>query len=325
MSDNGNDEIFNIDTLNDIGPATKSSLKEAGFRTIKDLVIRGPIDIAEATGIAVEKCTFLCNKARELLEDIGVFDKPFITATQLYEKRKSEYRITTGSKNLDELLGGGIETRAITELYGEFGTGKSQICHTLCLTVQEMKDEHNISRALYIDTENTFRPERIASIASARKIDPNHALENVIVAKAYNSSHQEVIIQESANIINLHNIKIMIVDSIVSHYRAEFLGRSFLSERQQRINRLLHILLRIAETCKIAVVITNQIQSSPDAIFGDPNKATGGNVMAHTSTYRIYLKKAGKNRIARMVDSPYHSEREVLFTINDQGIEDPQK
>lgn len=325
MSDNGNDEIFDIDILNDIGPATKSSLKEAGFRSIKDLVIRGPIDIAEATGIAVEKCTFLCNRARELLEDIGVFDKPFITANQLYEKRKSEYRITTGSKNLDELLGGGIETRAITELYGEFGTGKSQICHTLCLTVQETEDKHNISRALYVDTENTFRPERIASIASARKIDPNHALENVIVAKAYNSSHQEVIIQESANIINLHNIKIMIVDSIVSHYRAEFLGRSFLSERQQRINRLLHILLRIAETCKIAVVITNQIQSSPDAIFGDPNKATGGNVMAHTSTYRIYLKKAGKNRIARMVDSPYHSEREVLFTINEQGVGDPQE
>lgn len=325
MSDNGNDEIFDIDILNDIGPATKSSLKEAGFRSIKDLVIRGPIDIAEATGIAVEKCTFLCNKARELLEDIGVFDKPFITANQLYEKRKSEYRITTGSKNLDDLLGGGIETRAITELYGEFGTGKSQICHTLCLTVQETEDKHNISRALYVDTENTFRPERIASIASARKIDPNRALENVIVAKAYNSSHQEVIIQESANIINLHNIKIMIVDSIVSHYRAEFLGRSFLSERQQRINRLLHILLRIAETCKIAVVITNQIQTSPDAIFGDPNKATGGNVMAHTSTYRIYLKKAGKNRIARMVDSPYHSEREVLFTINEQGVGDPQK
>ncbi|HEY7227898.1 MAG TPA: DNA repair and recombination protein RadA [Nitrososphaeraceae archaeon] len=325
MSDKGNDGIFDIDSLDHIGPATKSSLKEAGFRSIKDLVIRGPIDIAEATGIAMEKCIFLCNRARELLEDIGVFDKPFITANQLYEKRKSEYRITTGSKNLDELLGGGIETRAITELYGEFGTGKTQICHTLCLTVQQKEDEYNISRALYVDTENTFRPERIASMASARKIDSKHALENIIVAKAYNSSHQEVIIQESANIINLHNVKIMIVDSIVSHYRAEFLGRSFLSERQQRINRLLHILLRIAETCKIAVVITNQIQSSPDAIFGDPNKATGGNVMAHTSTYRIYLKKAGKNRIARMVDSPYHSEREVLFTVNEKGIGDPQK
>jgi DNA repair protein RadA len=325
LPDNGNEAIFEIDTLNDIGPATKTSLKEAGFRSIKDLVIRGPIDIAEATGIAIEKCILLCNRAREILEDIGVLDKPFTTANEIYEKRKLEYRISTGSKNLDELLDGGIETRAITELYGEYGTGKTQICHTLCVTVQQSKAEDNISRALYIDTENTFRPERIASIASARKIDPRVALENVIVAKAYNSSHQEVIIQESPNVINLHNIKIMIVDSIVSHYRAEFLGRSVLSERQQRINRLLHILLRIAETCKIAVVITNQIQASPDAIFGDPNKATGGNVMAHTSTYRLYLKKAGKNRIARMVDSPYHLEREILFALNEQGIGDPQK
>lgn len=325
MPDSSNETIFEIDTLNDIGPATKTSLKEAGFRSIKDLVIRGPTDIAEATGIAIEKCTLLCNRAREILEEIGVLDKPFTTANEIYEKRKSEYRISTGSKNLDELLDGGIETRAITELYGEYGTGKTQVCHTLCVTVQQSKAEDNISRALYIDTENTFRPERIASISSARKIDPSVALENVIVAKAYNTSHQEVIIQESPNVINLHNIKIMIVDSIVSHYRAEYLGRSVLSERQQRINRLLHILLRIAETCKIAVVITNQIQSSPDAIFGDPNKATGGNVMAHTSTYRLYLKKAGKNRIARMVDSPYHSEREILFALNEQGIGDPQK
>jgi len=325
LPDSSNEAIFEIDTLNDIGPATKTSLKEAGFRSIKDLVIRGPTDIAEATGIAIEKCTLLCNRAREILEEIGVLDKPFTTANEIYDKRKSEYRISTGSKNLDELLDGGIETRAITELYGEYGTGKTQVCHTLCVTVQQSKAEDNISRALYIDTENTFRPERIASIASARKIDPSVALENVIVAKAYNSSHQEVIIQESPNVINLHNIKIMIVDSIVSHYRAEYLGRSVLSERQQRINRLLHILLRIAETCKIAVVITNQIQSSPDAIFGDPNKATGGNVMAHSSTYRLYLKKAGKNRIARMVDSPYHSEREILFALNEQGIGDPQK
>jgi DNA repair protein RadA len=325
LSEDGNEESFDIDTMSEIGPATKTSLRQAGFKTIKDIVIRGPTDIAEATGIAMDKCTTMCNRAREILEEIGVFDKPFITANQIYEKRKSEYRITTGSKSFDELLGGGIETRAITELYGEFGTGKTQICHTLCVTVQQSDKYGNSPKALYVDTENTFRPERISDIASARNFDPSVALENVIVAKAYNFSHQEVIIQESPGIINLHNIKIMIVDSIVSHYRAEFLGRSVLAERQQRINRLLHILLRIAETCKIAVVITNQIQSSPDAIFGDPNKATGGNVMAHTSTYRLYLKKAGKNRIARMVDSPYHSEREILFALTDQGIGDPQK
>ena len=90
--------IFEIDTLNDIGPATKTSLKEAGFKSIKDLVIRGPMDIAEATGIAIEKCILLCNRAREILEDIGVFDKPFTTANEIYEKRKLEYRISTGIK-----------------------------------------------------------------------------------------------------------------------------------------------------------------------------------------------------------------------------------
>src|SRR4029453_16933333 len=166
--------------MSEIGPATKTSLRQAGFKTIKDIVIRGPSDIAEATGIAMDKCTTMCNKAREILEEIGVFDKPFITANQIYEKRKSEYRITTGSKNFDELLGGGIETRAITELYGEFGTGKTQICHTLCVTVQQNEAEGNLSRALYIDTENTFRPERIASIASARNINPEKTFENLI-------------------------------------------------------------------------------------------------------------------------------------------------
>ena len=218
MSEDGNEESFDIDTLSEIGPATKTSLRQAGFKTIKDLVIRGPTDVAEATGITMEKCTTMCNRAREILEEIGVFDKPFITANQIYEKRKSEYRITTGSNNFDELLGGGIETRAITELYGEFGTGKTQICHTLCVTVQQNESHGNLSKALYVDTENTFRPERISDIAYARNIDPGIALENVIVAKAYNFSHQEVIIQESPGIINLHNIKIMIVDSIVSHY-----------------------------------------------------------------------------------------------------------
>lgn len=183
MPDSSNEAIFEIDTLNDIGPATKTSLKEAGFRSIKDLVIRGPTDIAEATGIAIEKCTLLCNRAREILEEIGVLDKPFTTANEIYEKRKSEYRISTGSKNLDELLDGGIETRAITELYGEYGTGKTQVCHTLCVTVQQSKAEDNISRALYIDTENTFRPERIASIASARKLILALPLKTLLLQK----------------------------------------------------------------------------------------------------------------------------------------------
>ena len=316
------DSVFGLEIIEEIGSATKMCLNNAGFKSIKDLVIRGPIEIANATGIDMEKCSMLCNKARKILEDLGVYDKPFVPATIIYERRKSESRIPTGSSNLDELLGGGIESESITEIYGEFGTGKTQICHTLCVTLQTMSNNGK-SKTLYIDTENTFRPERIVSISKARKLNPDRILENIIVAKVYNSSHQEVIIDESPHIIELHNVGLLVIDSIMSHYRAEFIGRAFLSERQQRINRFLHILLRIAETCKIPVVITNQIQSSPDSLFGDPSKPTGGNVMAHGSTYRIYLKRAGKNRIARIADSPCHSERETLFSLTEQGIGDP--
>jgi DNA repair protein RadA len=323
-SNSADSSLLDLNVLEDIGPATRICLQKAGFRSLKDLVIRGATDIASATGISIEKCATMCNKARMMLEDLGIYDKPFVPATVIYERRKSESRISSGSKNLDNLLGGGIETRSITELYGEFGSGKTQICHTLCVTVQKNAQLSRLTgNALYIDTENTFRPERIVSIANARNLNPQPILENIIVAKAYNSSHQEVIIEEAANVIQLHGIRLLVIDSAVSHYRAEFLGRALLSERQQKMNRFLHILLRIAETCSVAVVITNQIQSSPDSLFGDPFRPTGGNIMGHTTTYRIYLKKAGKNRIARMADSPYHAEREVLFTLNEEGIGDP--
>lgn len=315
-----------LDTIEEIGPATKDRLEEAGFKSIKDLIVRGPVEISETTGMEMDKSVYLCNKARVRLEEMGIIDKSFITATKLYNKRKKEERISTGSKNLDDLLQGGIETRAVTEIYGEYGTGKTQICHTLCLIVQQKKSKEWINnKALYIDTENTFRPERIVSIALSRGLDPDKALENIIVAKAYNSAHQELIIEQTGPIIDTNRVKLLIVDSAVAHYRADFLGRATLAERQQRLNKFMHMLLRIAETYNVAVLATNQIQSSPDAIFGDAFKPTGGHVVAHTSTYRIYLKRSGKNRIARMVDSPYHPEREALFTLTEEGVSDPNE
>lgn len=325
-SNSTDSSMYDLDVLDEIGPATRICLEEAGFRSLRDLVIRGANDVANATGINIDKCSSMCNKARLKLEDLGIYDKPFVPATLIYDRRKLENRISSGSKNLDNLLGGGFETKSVTELYGEFGTGKTQICHTLCVTVQKnSKTAGPNQRALYIDTENTFRPERIVSIANARKLDPTSVLENIIVAKAFNSSHQEVIIEEAAHVIQLHGIRLLLIDSAVSLYRAEFLGRPLLMERQQRMNRFLHMLLRIAEICSVAVVITNQILSSPDALFGDSIRPSGGNIMGHTTTYRIFLRRAGKNRIARMVDSPYHAEREVTFTLNEQGIGDPQE
>ena len=310
-----------LSNIDNVGLATEKRLREAGFRSIRDLLVRGPVEISEATGMEMDESVEICNKARLMLEELGMIDKSFVTATSLYNKRKD--RISTGSKSFDDLLGGGIETKAVTEVYGEFGTGKTQLCHTLCIMVQQPVSQGGLdAKAIYVDTENTFRPERIVSIAQARALDPQKALENVIVAKAYNSAHQELIIDEAGSVIEDNNARLIIVDSAVAHYRAEFIGRATLSDRQQRLNRFMHILVRIAETYQVAVLVTNQIQASPDAYFGDAIRPTGGHVLAHTSTYRIYLKRSGKNRIARMVDSPYHAEREILFTLSNSGISD---
>ncbi|MGE0243122.1 MAG: DNA repair and recombination protein RadA [Nitrososphaeraceae archaeon] len=318
------DRNSELDILEDVGPATKLHLIEAGIKSLKELLIRGPYDVSEITGMTMEKSLDLCNKARIKLEENNVIQKSFITATELYNKRKHIERISTGSKNFDELLGGGFEVDAITEIYGEFGSGKTQICHTSSVTVQQRRSEGGLEGGvIYIDTENTFRPERIVSISKLRNLDHINVLENIIVAKAFNSAHQELIIQEIGNIIESKNIKLLILDSAISHYRAEYIGRGTLSERQQKINKLMHTLLRISETYQIAIILTNQIQAVPDTIFGDPFKPIGGNIIAHSSTYRIYLKKAGKNRIARIVDSPYHAEIEALFSLGEEGVTDP--
>lgn len=317
-------EELEVTSLPGVGPATKTKLNEAGIFTILDLATAGPADIADATDVDITKAVDLNNKARKKLVELGRLEPDFISASDLLSKRKNIGRLSTGSKNLDELLSGGIETWAMTEFYGEFGSGKTQICHTVCAMVQQPVDQGGLDAgAVYIDTEGTFRPERLSQIAEARGLDPEAVLSKVMVARAYNSAHQELIAKDLGRIIEKNNIKLVIVDSAVAHYRAEFLGRGTLAERQQRLNRFMHQLLRTAEIYNIAIILTNQVQAAPDSFFGDPTRATGGHVVAHTSTYRIYLRKAGKNRIARMIDSPYHPERDAVFLLNDKGVDDP--
>ncbi len=313
-----------IDELDGVGPATKAKLNGVGISTILDLAVKSPSEIADAVGSDLARATELCNKARTKLVELKYLEEDFVPASEIYKKRKAIERISTGSRNLDDLLAGGIETQAVTEFYGEFGSGKTQICHTLCVMVLQPVEIGGLNgKTIYIDTENTFRPERIVGIAQSRTLDPQKILDGIIVAKAYNSSHQELIVSELGNQIRKAGARLVIVDSAVAHYRAEFLGRGTLSERQQRLNKFIHALVRISEIYNLAVVMTNQVQSSPDTFFGDPTRATGGHVIAHTSTYRIYVRKTGKNRVARMVDSPYHAEREAVFLLNEKGVDDP--
>ena len=318
-------EDLRLDTLEGVGPVTTKKLGDAGIHNIMDLIVRGPVEIAELTGMDRDTAAKIVDKSRRQLVDQGLISKDFVSATEIYKRRQEIGKISTNTECLDILFDGGIETQALTEVYGEFGCGKTQFCHTMCVNVQKSKEEGGLDgRVLYIDTENTFRPERIVSIAKANGMDPEKALDNIIVARAYNSSHQILILEESGAVIKENNIKLLIVDSAVGLFRAEYLGRGTLAGRQQKLNHFVHLLVRIAETYNCAALATNQVMASPDVFFGDPTRPVGGNVVAHTSTYRIYFKKSGKKRIARMVDSPHHPEQEVIFALSEAGVVDPE-
>ena len=318
-------EDLRLDSLEGVGPVTTKKLGDAGIHNIMDLIVRGPVEIADITGMDRETAEKIVNKSRLQLVDQGLIAHDFVSATDIYKRRLEIGKISTGTECLDNLLDGGLETQALTEVYGEFGCGKTQFCHTMCVHVQKPIEEGGLDgRALYIDTENTFRPERIVSIAKANGMDPEKVLNNIIVARAYNSSHQILILEESGAVIKENNIKLLIVDSAVGLFRAEYLGRGTLAGRQQKLNHFVHLLVRIAETYNCAALATNQVMASPDVFFGDPIRPVGGNVVAHTSTYRIYFKKSGKKRIARMVDSPHHPEQEVIFALSEAGVVDPE-
>jgi DNA repair protein RadA len=192
----------------------------------------------------------------------------------------------------------------------------------MCITAGQPVESGGLnSGIIYIDTEGTFRPERLEQISSSRNIDPVRALQNVAVCKVYNSAHLELIVKNLGKYIDDYKAKLVVVDSIISLHRAEFSGRGTLADRQQRLNSIMHKLLRISEIYNVAIIVTNQVQSAPDTFFGDPTKPTGGNVIGHASTYRVYLRKSGENRIAKMIDSPYHPYSEVRFTINEKGTD----
>ena len=316
----GSEPTF-ITDLKGIGSSTASKLKEAGFTTIESIAVTPKRELMEKTGISEETATNLLQRVREVL---GL---EFMTALELFEKRQNAKRITTASKNLDNLLGGGIETQAITEFIGEYGTGKSQICMQLCVTAQQPPEQGGLGgKVLFLDTEGTFAPQRVNDIAKARGLDPKKTLENIIYARCYNSDHQMLLVDKAFKIVEEEKIKLLIVDSLISHFRGEYVGREMLAERQQRLNQHIHKLLRLAELYNCAVVVTNQIQSNPTAFFGDPNRPAGGNVVAHASTHRLYIRKGKANtRIIHVIDSPYLPESQTRFAITAKGVEDAEE
>jgi len=312
-------EAKTVEELPGVGPATAEKLKEAGYTDMMALAVASPGDLAEVAEIGDAVAKKIIAAAREAA-DVGGFE----TGDVILERRKSVSKLTTGSKALDELLGGGLETQAITETYGEFGSGKSNIGHQLAVNATRPVDEGGLGgHTVWIDTEQTFRPERITQMAEAFDLDVDKVLQMIHVARAFNSHHQMLLVDKANELASDFPIRLIVVDSLTAHFRAEYVGRGVLAERQQLLNKHIHELMRFGDVHNATIYVTNQVHSKPDAFFGDPTRPIGGHVVGHSATFRVYLRKSkGGKRIARLVDSPNLPEAEAVFSILEEGIRD---
>ena len=299
-----------------VGAATAEKLIAVGFSDLMSIAVASPAELVDATGMGDAVAKKLIAVARSSLE-MG-----FESGEELLKRRERVIRIKTGSKNFDALLGGGLETGAIVECFGEFGSGKTQLGHVLAVNGQSIDKD---AVAVYIDTENTFRPERIIQLAKGAGLDEEQVLKNIKVARAYNSDHQMLLAEKIEDLIKKQglNVKLVVIDSLTAHFRAEFIGRGTLADRQQKLNKHMHVLLKLADTHNLCVYVTNQVMAKPDMFFGDPTQAIGGHIVAHASTFRVYLRKGKKGtRVAKLIDSPNMPEGEAGFYVDETGIKD---
>ena len=299
-----------------VGAATAEKLSDAGYETMLSIAVASPGQLVEASGVGESAARKMIQFARQSMS-MG-----FETGATVLERRSHVHKLSSGSEALNELLGGGFETGSIVECFGEFGSAKTQIGHVLCVLMQK---QYPGSVAVYIDTEKTFRPERIIEIANGAGMDPDEVLKNIRVAKAYNTDHQMLLAEKVDDLITKEglDIKLVVVDSLTSQFRAEFIGRGTLAERQQKLNKHMNTLSKLADVNNLCVYVTNQVMVKPDQFFGDPTTAIGGHIVAHSSTFRIYLRKGKKgSRVAKLIDSPNLPDGECMFYITQNGLED---
>ncbi|OLD10332.1 MAG: DNA repair and recombination protein RadA [Crenarchaeota archaeon 13_1_40CM_3_52_10] len=307
-----------VEDLPGVGPSTSEKLKELGFHTVESLATATVRELVPA-GIGEKQAARIIAEARDSIS------LSFIRADELMKMKANVRRLTTGSKAFDGLIGGGLETQTITEVYGEYGVGKSILCHQLAINVQLPIDKGGLDGgALYLDTEQTFRPEWIVRMAKTAGLEPTDVAQRIIYSEAYNSDHQILLLEKADQIIKDNNIRVIIIDSLTSHFRSEYIGREMLAERQQRLNNHMHRLIRLARGFNAVAIVTNQVMSKPDQFFANSVDAVGGHIVAHTSHTRVFLRRAatGPIRIARLVSSPYLPEGERIFKVTEGGIVD---
>ena len=311
-------KIISVYDLPGIGEGVAKKLVDAGYDTIDQVAKARRMELQEIGGIGEITAEKVIEAAKEAM-GMG-----FERADEVLIRRLHIGRVSTGSKELDTLLGGGVETQSITEAFGKYSSGKSQLAFQLCVNVQLSKEQGGLDGGvLFVDTENTFRPERIAQMARAKGVDEDAVLKKIFVARAFNSDHQTLLIEKADTLIRENNVKLIVVDSLMSEFRSDYIGMEMLARRQQKLNKHLHALQKLADTYNLAVYLTNQVMDRPGILFGDPTVPIGGNVLAHQATYRLYLRRSKEDRrIAKLVDSPSLPDGECVFRVTEDGIED---
>jgi DNA repair protein RadA len=337
-----------LEDLPGVGPATADKLEEAGFDSYQGLAVASPGQLSNSADVGESTASDIIQAARDAA-DVGGFE----TGADVLERRERIGKLTWGVDEVNDLLGGGVETQSITEVYGEFGAGKSQVTHQLSVNVQ-LPEEHGglDGSAIFVDSEDTFRPERIddmvrglpeadrEALLDGHDIDGepddeetlealvNSVLDRIHVAKAFNSNHQILLAEKAKELVSDsqsddHPIRLLCVDSLTAHFRAEYVGRGELADRQQKLNKHLHDLLQVGDLHNTAIVVTNQVSSNPDSFFGDPTQPIGGNILGHTSTFRLYLRKSKDDkRIVRLVDAPNLADGEAVMRVQGDGLVD---
>jgi DNA repair protein RadA len=301
-----------------VGEKTSEKLVEAGYEDMMAIAAASIGEICDAIDCGEGTAEKIIEGARHAVK------MDFETAENVYERRKQVRKLTTSSEKLDALLGGGVETGAITEAHGAFGSSKTQLAFQLSVNVQLPEEKGGLNGGcVFIDTENTFRPERIEMMAKAHGLDPQEVLKNIFVARAYNSDHQILLVEKLKEILKEHPIRLVVIDSLTSLFRSDYSGRGELAPRQQKLNRHLHNLQKISEVNNLAVYITNQVLSNPGQLFGDPTTPAGGHILAHAATYRMYVRRSREDkRVAKLIDSPSMPDAEVIFRVTNDGIRD---
>lgn len=312
-----------IDELQDSGINVSDiqKLKEAGFSTALSIVYTTRRDLVNIKGMSDQKIDKISEAARKMA------GSGFMSAGEfLKNKCATRMKISTGAPKVDELLGGGVETSTITEFFGEFRCGKTQISHALSVICQLPQNRGGTrGKVCYIDTENTFRPDRIETIAGYYGLDFEKALENITYARCFTSDHMVNLLSAACQKMSEEKYGLLVIDSLMAPFRVDYSGRGDLAERQQLLSRTMGRLQKMSEEFNLAVVITNQVLSDPGGamVMGAPPKPAGGHIIAHFSTTRVFLRKGrAEQRIMKIYDSPCLPEGETVYEICAKGIQD---